>query len=73
MGPSMRWYDWARVSTLGFLTQLIGVIVLLLGPLTGLSILYRIGLAIIYIGITVMGVGSMCAIITKDREDCSTN
>mgnify|MGYP001773521549 CR=1 FL=1 len=69
----MRWRDWEWVFTLGFLTQLAGVVVLLLGPLTGLSILYRIGLAIIYTGITAMGVGSMCTLITKDREDCSTN
>ena len=69
----MGWRDWALVSALGFLTQLIGVVVLLLDPLTGLSILYRIGLAIIYTGIAVTEVGSICAIITKDREDCSTN
>ena len=61
------------ISAFGFLTQLAGVVVLLLDPLTGLSILYRIGLATIYIGIAVTGVGSMCALITKDREDCSTN
>ena len=69
----MRWHDWAWVFTLGFLTQLAGVVVLLLGLLTGPSILCWIGLAIIYIGIAAMGIGSVCALIAKDREDCSTN